>query len=223
MTATPRTYTHPDILTTGVAEGWAEPVTDPTIIDWTARQARALIPFEVIDGRPVNPIEPHHPIQRGRNECGHWGESVAADAIVTSVDAGGCRWILMIERDDGYGWAVPGGHVDDGEDPADAVVRELREETGLVLPEAVWTVGEARYVPDPRASREAWKVTVPAVTVLDHLPEVEGADDAARAAWVHADDYATLTESLAALYGGQVFAAHRAMLAAALDTTEVTR
>ena len=33
-----RTFTHPDVLTAGVAEGWAEPETDPARIDWPARQ-----------------------------------------------------------------------------------------------------------------------------------------------------------------------------------------
>ena len=36
-------FTHPDVLTKGVAEGWADPETDPTKIDWTARQAAAVI------------------------------------------------------------------------------------------------------------------------------------------------------------------------------------
>jgi hypothetical protein len=42
---TGRTYTHPDVLTIGVRDGWADPQTDPTRIDWAARQATAAIPF----------------------------------------------------------------------------------------------------------------------------------------------------------------------------------
>jgi ADP-ribose pyrophosphatase len=30
---------------------------DPTTIDWQARQSEAWIPFDVVDGRPVNPGE----------------------------------------------------------------------------------------------------------------------------------------------------------------------
>jgi len=48
-------YTDPTVLITGITEGWADPETDPTQIDWPARQAAALIPFEVVDGRPVSP------------------------------------------------------------------------------------------------------------------------------------------------------------------------
>ncbi|GAA4059994.1 NUDIX domain-containing protein [Actinomadura miaoliensis] len=214
-----RIYTHPDVLRAAEAgEPWADPITDPAEIDWTERQARAAIPFRVVNGRPINPCE-RTGIRWGRNELGHWGEGLAADALVRATDAAGYRWAVMVERDDGHGWAVPGGMVDPGETPVQAAVRELAEETGLVLPGADWTAGPPRYVPDPRASDEAWMVTVLAVAdlgQLDPLPTVVGADDAAHAAWVRADDYATLAGDLADRFGGAVFAAHAAMLREAL-------
>ena len=219
----PRTYTHPDVYTVGVREGWADPETDPARIDWDARLVRAAIPYEIVDGRPVNPCE-QTAIRYGRNELGHWGEQLAADALVTATGPDGERWIVMVERGDGHGWAVPGGYVEDGEDPTAAAIRELAEETGLRLPGALWQTLPARYVPDPRASDEAWMVTVPARTHLpvsqyedSPFPIVLGADDAIRATWIRADSYPVLVEYLTAVYEGQVFAAHRPMLAEYLD------
>lgn len=207
-------YTHPDVLTIGIEQGWADPETDPTRIDWAPRQAAAAIPFQVVDGRPLNPCAPTG-IRYGRGELGHWGEKQAADAIVIT-HANGTRWVLLVERDDDHGWAIPGGCLDPGEDPLAAAIRELAEETGLVLPGASWTVLPARVVPDPRATDEAWMVTTPAVADLGEvasLPAVTGADDARRAEWVQADNYAALLLHLAEVYGGDVFAAHREMLA----------
>ena len=117
-------FTHPDVLTLGVRDGWADPETDPTRIDWPARQAAAAIWFDVVDGRPVNPSAPTG-IRYGRNGLGHWGEALAADAIVTATTADGQRWLLMAERGDSHGWALPGGMVEPGEDRVDAAVREL--------------------------------------------------------------------------------------------------
>lgn len=215
--AGPRTYTDPDVLAIGVRDGWADPETDPTRIDWPARQAAAAIPFEVVDGRPVNPCE-QTAVRYGRNELGHWGEQLAADALVSAIDLNH-KWIVMVERGDGHGWALPGGYVDPGETPPAAAVRELQEETGLVLPGAVWHATPPRYVPDPRASDEAWMVTVLCTTDLgvpDRFPKVVGNDDAARAKWVLADTYDALVAYLADKYGGRVFAAHVDMLRGAL-------
>ncbi|GGQ44069.1 NUDIX domain-containing protein [Couchioplanes azureus] len=215
-----RTYTHPDVLTVGVRDGWADPETDPTRLDWTTRQAAAAIAFEVVDGRPVNPCE-NTGIRHGRNELGHWGEALAADAMVTATDSAGGRWLLMVERVDGHGWALPGGFVEPGETPVDAAVRELAEETGLEVPAERWRTSAPRYVPDPRASDEAWMVTVLSRTDLGTYPEpidfphVRGADDAACAAWLPAHDYRTLVHCLTS-FGAEVFPAHREMLAAAL-------
>lgn len=219
---TPRTYTHPSVLD-GIAAGasWADPTMDPTAIDWTPRRAAAAIPFPLVDGRPVNPYAPTG-IRYGRNELGHWGEQQCADAIVTATDTYGCRWLLMVERSDGHGWALPGGYVDPGEDPTTAAYRELAEETGLnATYTAPWAKTlPARYVPDPRASDEAWMVTTPVLIRLGShvgpLPDVAGHDDARRAAWIPADDLYAVVRHLADTYSGVVFPAHRDLIAHAL-------
>ncbi|WP_327086687.1 NUDIX domain-containing protein [Nonomuraea sp. NBC_01738] len=238
------TYTHPDVFTVGVEQGWADPRTDPADIDWNERLSDAAIPFQVVNGRPVSPAAPTG-VRYGRNEFGHWGEAQAADAIVLAVSEPRRRffglvrtrrraWLAMVERDDGHGWALPGGFLELGETPFMAATRELKEETGLALevelpkPSPVWWLkpwrmaGPWRVMNDPRASDEAWVVAVPFMATLgvrgwDALPPVVGADDARRAAWIRCDSYEVLVEDLARGHGGgRVFAAHRALLAALL-------
>jgi ADP-ribose pyrophosphatase YjhB (NUDIX family) len=212
-------YTSPEVLqaSAGGAD-WADPA-DPALIDWPARQAAAAIWFDVADGYPVSPFGTAR-VLRGRNELGRWGEGLAADAIVLSTYAG-FRWLLMIWRADGYGCAVPGGMTEPGETGPEAAVRELAEETGLAQPLSACQPLPARHVPDPRESGQAWIVTIPVLIdlgMVDRLPAVAGGDDAARAEWVVARDYAALEQSLELDHNGaKVFAAHTQMLRELLD------
>jgi ADP-ribose pyrophosphatase len=232
---TGRTFTHPSVLQ-GIADGadWADP-REPEEIDWAPRQAAAAIPFKVVNGRPVNPCAKTG-IRYGRNKLGHWAEQKAADALVTANGH-----LLLVERDDGNGWAVPGGYVNPGEVPLRAALRELAEETGLGLltgdpgieamlreldDEAPLTLAYARpqlleplYVDDPRGSDESWMVTYRAVAdlgTLPALPAVRGRDDARRAEWIPCRNYTVLAAALDMLHG-RVFAAHVDMLAGFLD------
>jgi ADP-ribose pyrophosphatase len=209
-------YTHPEVLTQGVKDGWADPEEDPALIDWDARQAAAAIPYDVTaDGRPVSPFPPAA-VARGRNRFGRWGENLMADALVTATYAG-VRHVLLVRRGDGLGWAFPGGSAEPGETGTEAALRELAEETTLVITDpGLCRPWPARHVDDPRASDEAWAVTLPVRVDLGActiLPDVAGGDDAADAAWVPARDYARLEAALKLDHdSGRVFKAHVAML-----------
>jgi 8-oxo-dGTP diphosphatase len=95
-------------------------------------------------------------------------------------------YVLLIERghDPFAGqWALPGGHIDPGEQPLAAALRELREETGVQLatagPVGVYnTPGR-----DPRGP-----VTTHAFTALTgrHI-QIQAGDDAVAADWLLLD------------------------------------
>ncbi|QKW17383.1 NUDIX domain-containing protein [Verrucosispora sp. NA02020] len=159
------------------------------------RQGEAIVPFDVYGGRPVNPVQRTGRVGR---DLGRWGENPAADPIVVADSPAG-RVVLLIRRGDCGLWAIPGGMVDPGETAPQALVRELREETGVDLSglpsEVVWS----GYVYDPRNSDEAWicstaalyrlPAEVTAVAGSDALdarwwpfPSVDGVDVAVRAA-----------------------------------------
>ncbi|SCA63467.1 Uncharacterized protein SCG7086_AS_00070 [Chlamydiales bacterium SCGC AG-110-P3] len=58
--------------------------------------------------------------------------------------------ILLVKRQDIPVWVLPGGGIDEDEDPADAAVREVWEETGLQV-KVIRKI--ARYTPINRLSR----------------------------------------------------------------------
>lgn len=200
-------------IAAGLSDGWVlDTVTDPTaVLDWPARQAAALIPFEVVDGYPVNPAGPTGRI--GRN-LKSWGENQAADPIVVADTMSGRR-LLLIRRDDTGEWAIPGGMVDPGETPTDALVRELAEETGLNLTGTPPTVLARTYVEDPRASDWAWITSTVALFHLTGLRPVRAGSDALAARWWPFDTLTGLTGAIRAA-GDRLCPAHEQLVTLAL-------
>ncbi len=124
------------------------------------------------------------------DECGrdgHRNPAVAVDAVALREGESGTEVLLIrrgVEPEIWEGrWAFPGGFVDIGEDPEDAVLRELREETGVdgFDPVALAIHGD----PD----RDPRKHLVALFYLVDVDPEAgpRGGDDAVDAAWVTID------------------------------------
>lgn len=65
--------------------------------------------------------------ERFMAELGHITPKVGADAAIFNEKGE----LLLMDRADGTGWCLPCGWVEPGESPAQAAVRETREETGL--------------------------------------------------------------------------------------------
>src|SRR4051812_24198774 len=117
---------------------------------------------------------------------------VCVGAIVVDDDQ-----LLLIRRGHGPAageWSVPGGRVEPGETVAEAVVRELVEETGLegaCGPLVGWVerIGDGYH----------FVILDFAVTLLETNPEPIAGDDAAEAEWVPLFDVAerNLVEGLA--------------------------
>ena len=99
--------------------------------------------------------------------------ALAVDAAVRRGDQ-----VLLIQRGNEPwkgAWALPGGFVDYGEDPTDAVLRELQEETGLNG--RIIRLLDAKGDPN----RDPRKHIVSIVYLIEAEGEPVGGDDAADA------------------------------------------
>lgn len=107
--------------------------------------------------------------------------AVTADAVILAGN-GHLRKVLLIQRGrppyQGM-WALPGGFVDMDEDIDDAVVREVREETGLQLSGYQQLKAFGHPGRDPRHRT----ITIAYLLLIDQPLDVRGQDDAAEAGW----------------------------------------
>lgn len=115
------------------------------------------------------------------------GPELGVGAVVVDDDR-----LLLVRRRNAPGpgtWSVPGGSVRAGETLAEAVTRELREETGL---EGVCggLIGLVEVLPEESGSRHV-VVLGYEVTLLE-AGEPTAADDATAARWVPLVDVADL-------------------------------
>ena len=100
--------------------------------------------------------------------------------------------ILVVKRraEPGKGlWALPGGHLEEFETLEDGVIRELREETKIKVPDPVLrgSIHNTHMFDDPHRSNIGRVITYAAHIKLagdTKLPKVKGADDAEKAVWL---------------------------------------
>lgn len=112
---------------------------------------------------------------------------VTTDAVV--VQSG---HILMVKRGamPGKGqWALPGGFLGTYESTEDSMIRELREETKIKVPDPVLrgSIKDYRVYDDPYRSQRGRTITHAYFIHLTNeteLPKVKGSDDAAKAKWI---------------------------------------
>lgn len=111
---------------------------------------------------------------------------VTTDAVVMQSGH-----ILLIRRKDAPGkglWALPGGFLGETETVFDSCIRELREETGIKVPEIILRKAKAgyQYFDDPARSLRGRTITHAFFFKLDdaqELPHIRGNDDADKAQW----------------------------------------
>lgn len=113
-------------------------------------------------------------------------------ALTTDVIVHTRTHVLLIERGhepfEGM-WALPGGHVDEGETVETAAVRELEEETSLRLAAAPTLLGVySKPGRDPRT----WNVSVVYRIGVGAQPEAQAGDDARQVRWFSWDAFPKL-------------------------------
>ncbi|WBB76002.1 NUDIX domain-containing protein [Micromonospora sp. WMMD1128] len=100
-------------------------------------------------------------LARLRTILGH--ELIQLPSVSVLVVDDHARLLLVRHAGSSDGWAVPGGAVDVGESPAQAAIREIREETGIQIgtPRLLDVLGGADYeVTYPNGDRVAYVTAV---------------------------------------------------------------
>ena len=106
--------------------------------------------------------------------------AVTADCVVMTNEP--LTKVLLIQRgNEPYKgcWAFPGGFMDMDETTEQCAIRELEEETGLIVSDLQQLGAYSKVDRDPRGRT----ITVAYLAIIDAPVEVIGQDDAAKAQW----------------------------------------
>lgn len=141
------------------------------------------------DSLPLNPAG--RTGLTGLGGCKQLGENKAADPIITRVGPNGKLQVLLGYKEVEDQWAIPGGSVDEGEDPATACSRELLEEVGLEVDMSKGPIVYQGFVDDHRNTDNAWfstqarhvHLTGPAAE-----QEPDASDDISAAQWISIEE-----------------------------------
>jgi bifunctional NMN adenylyltransferase/nudix hydrolase len=111
--------------------------------------------------------------------------------------------VLLVKRKHAPGqglWAIPGGFLDQNERYVDGAIRELREETGLKVPEPVLrgSIRHKEIFDHPKRSLRGRTITVAYLFALapGELPKVKGQDDAEKAQWIPLSDFYEMRDQM---------------------------
>lgn len=105
---------------------------------------------------------------------------VTVDAVVFN----GRGDLLLIERKDGLGWALPGGVVEEDETVEEAVFREVQEETNAIWPDG-FGLHLLKVFSKPGRDPRGPTISCAFLGVVTDTVHVRGGDDARKAEWVH--------------------------------------
>lgn len=177
-------------------DGWADPpefYKDPKFRELTRKSLSGNLLYNA-EGKPLNPMGETG--VNGRGILGKWGVNLAADPIITRTNPKTKKLeMLAIKRKDNEQWAIPGGMVDDGDSVSTTLAKELKEETGILIPENFMKHAlliYQGYVDDPRNTNNAWIETVVRWKKLNSNNSLEkdisqmnltAGDDATHAQW----------------------------------------
>lgn len=121
------------------------------------------------------------------------------DAIVTQSGH-----VLLVRRRAAPGkglWALPGGFVNNKETLREATLRELKEETGIKVPDPVLigSINKVHTYDAPDRSLRGRTITQATwfkLNDMESLPKIKGSDDADKAKWVPYGDFVQMRKQL---------------------------